>query len=149
MKINEILTPSYTVNDAQADTKKAVLDLISKLMAQNLADVEYKQILECLISREKLGTTAIGHGIAIPHGRIKDLFEPIAALIHLQKPVDFDADDNQPVDLLFALLVPEEAEETHLEILAAIALKLSNKKLRNKLRSAKDSTELYQLICSE
>lgn len=147
MKIKQILNPQNTVNNAHADSKKSVLELISKLIAKNLVAIPYEQILECLINREKLGSTGIGHGVAIPHGRL-NLPEPIAAFVHLKEAIDFQADDNQLVDLFFALLVPEQVENQHLEILAEIAKKFSHKDFRDKLRQAKDDTELYQLVIS-
>ncbi len=148
MKIKQILNPQNMVNNAHADSKKSVLELISKLIAKNLAAIPYEQILECLINREKLGSTGIGHGVAIPHGRLKYLPEPIAAFVHLQEAIDFQANDNQPVDLFFALLVPEQVENQHLEILAEIAKKFSHKDFREQLRQAKDDAELYQLVIS-
>jgi PTS system nitrogen regulatory IIA component len=148
MKINQILNSQNTLNNAKADSKKSVLELISKIIAKNLANIPYEQILECLINREKLGSTGIGHGVALPHGRLKDLSQPIAAFVHLKEAIDFQADDNQKVDLFFALLVPEQVENTHLEILAEIAEKFSHKDLRDQLRQAQDDTELYQLVTS-
>ena len=148
MKINQILNSQNTLNNAQADSKKSVLELISKLIAKNLTTIPYEQILECLINREKLGSTGIGHGVAIPHGRLKNLSLPIAAFVHLKQAIDFQADDNQKVDLFFALLVPEQVENTHLEILAEIAEKFSHQDFRNQLRQAQDDAELYQLVTS-
>jgi PTS system nitrogen regulatory IIA component len=146
MQLSTILPPINTVNNAHADSKKGVLELISKLIAQNFVDIEYKKILSCLINREKLGSTSIGHGVAIPHGRLKNLPKPTAAFVHLQKAIDFAANDNQPVDLFFALLVPEEQDQEHLEILSEIAEKFSHKDFREQLRNSKDNKTLYRLI---
>ena len=148
MKLSKILSPANTVNNAHADSKKGVLELISKLIAPNLPNIEYKEILASLINREKLGSTGVGHGVAIPHGRLKELAEPIGAFIHLQKAVDFEANDNQPVDLFFALLVPEKDDQEHLEILSEIAEKFSHKDFRNQLRHSKNNKELYKCMVS-
>ncbi len=116
------------------------------MIAQNLVNVKYEQIFESLVSREKLGSTGIGHGVAIPHGRIKNLAKPIAVFIHLQDAIDFEANDNQPVDLFFALLVPEQNENRYLEILSDIAEKFSHKTFREQLRQARDDEKLYEIL---
>lgn len=149
MKFNTILSPENTMYSVHADSKKSVLELISKLIAQHAAGIEYKTILSCLINREKLGSTGIGHGVAIPHGRIQGLTKPIAAFVHLQKAIDFEANDNQPVDLFFALLVPDGETQEHLEILAEIAEKFSNKDFRDQLRQAKNNEALYKLLIGD
>jgi PTS system nitrogen regulatory IIA component len=146
MKFSTILSPENTMHSAHADSKKSVLELISKLIAQSSAGIEYKQILSCLINREKLGSTGIGHGVAIPHSRLEGLTKPTAAFVHLQKAIDFEANDNQPVDLFFALLVPDGKSQEHLEILAEIAKKFSHQDFRNQLRQAKDNESLYRLL---
>jgi PTS system nitrogen regulatory IIA component len=146
MQLSAILPPINTVNNAYAESKKGVLELISKLLAQNFVDIEYKEILSCLLNREKLGSTSIGHGVAIPHGRLKNLPKPTAAFVHLQKPIDFAANDNQPVDLFFALLVPDGEPREHLKILSEIAEKFSHKDFREQLRNSKDNKTLYKLI---
>jgi PTS system nitrogen regulatory IIA component len=148
MKFTELLFPESVINNAHADSKKSVLELISKLIAQNLTNIKYEQIFESLVSREKLGSTGIGHGVAIPHGRIKTLPKPIAVFVRLQDAVDFEANDNQPVDLFFALLVPEQDENKYLEILSEIAERFSHEEFRKRLRKAKDDRELYEILGS-
>ena len=144
MKIREILQPVNTSNNVKADTKKSLLEFTSKLLAHNLPAFEYDQIFNCLVQREKIGSTSIGHGVAIPHCRIDDIEKPIGALIRLQKPIDFAAIDNSEVDLFFALLIPEKTADEYLEVLAALAKKFGNKEFREKLRTAQDDDELYR-----
>ena len=149
MNIKDILTPENTRKGAQADSKKAVIELISKLMAQNLPDVEYDEIFDSLTAREKLGSTSIAHGVAIPHGRLDVINKPLGAFVVLQKPIDFASIDNQLTDIFFALIVPTEESELHLDILASLAKKFSSKALREQLHKAKDDSELYQIITEE
>jgi len=149
MHLKDILSPANVINNAQAETKKGVLEIISKLIAKNFIDIEYKEILSCLINREKLGSTAIGHGVALPHGRLENITNPIGAFIHLEKAIDFEANDNQPVDLFFVLLVPQTTEketQQYLEILAEVAEKFRIKEFRQQLRTAKDIKLIYKLI---
>jgi PTS system nitrogen regulatory IIA component len=98
------------------------------------------------LAREKMGSTGIGNGIAIPHGRLPDITEPIAVLVKCEEPIAFDAIDNQPVDILFALLVPADQCQQHLSTLSAMAEKLSDKAILKQLRKSSDETELYQVI---
>jgi PTS system nitrogen regulatory IIA component len=105
-------------------------------------------IFDALVSREKLGSTGLGKGVAIPHGRMAELEEPVCAFIRVKNPVDFDASDGQPVDLVFSLLVPEESTEEHLQVLSTIAEIFSNPGICNALRQCDDGTcvleQLYQ-----
>lgn len=108
-----------------------------------------QDVFEALIAREKLGSTGFGNGIAIPHCRLKSCTAPISALLHLEAPIDFDAIDGAPVDLLFVLLVPEAATDAHLELLRQIASMLDRKEVREKLRSAASNEALYQVVLDE
>ena len=105
-------------------------------------------VFECLFAREKLGTTGLGQGVAIPHGRIKGLKAPMAAVLQLAQPIGFDAPDEQPVGLLIFLLVPEAATQKHLEILSEIAELLSDADLRERIKSAASVDELHGLIAN-
>ena len=145
MDLSKILHLTNTINNAQADSKKSVLELISKLIAKDLLDIEYEQIFDCFIAREKLGSTGIGHGIALPHGRMKNINNPIGCLMRLKKPIEFDAIDNKPVDIFFGLIIPKQSNDHYLAILATLAEKFSNKDFREKLHQAKDDVELYRL----
>ncbi|OZS46016.1 PTS IIA-like nitrogen regulatory protein PtsN [Photobacterium sanguinicancri] len=128
--------------------KKRALEIISEIAADHL-DQNPQPLFECMLSREKMGSTGIGNGIAIPHGRITQSDEAIAILIQCDNPIEFDAIDNQPVDLLFALLVPDAQCKEHLKTLSSMAEKLSNKQICKQLRTAKSDQELYQIMTND
>ncbi len=146
MHLIDILTPERTVTNISAASKKGTLELASQLLANELAQCDMPDVLHCLIGREKLGSTAIGQGIAIPHCRLKGLQQAMGVLIKLSQPVDFDASDNQPVDIVLALLVPEDANEEHLELLASVAEMFNNDDYRQKIRLTNDNQSLYQVV---
>ncbi|WP_076539188.1 PTS IIA-like nitrogen regulatory protein PtsN [Shewanella sp. UCD-KL21] len=145
MELRTILQPACTTC-ATPGSKKKVLELISNLMAAQYPTLSSQAIFESLIAREKMGSTGIGNGIAIPHGRLDNIEEPIAILIKCEEPIAFDAIDKQPVDILFALLVPAEQCQQHLSTLSSMAEKLSDKLILKRLRKSHDATELYQVI---
>lgn len=128
------------------DSRKRVLEHISQLCAAELADITPMNIFDLFITRERLGSTAIGHGVAIPHIRFADIQQPLAMLLQLARPVDYDARDGKPVDLFFPLLVPHTAQDEHIHILSSIATLLQEPDLRTALRTATDAHELYQII---
>jgi PTS system nitrogen regulatory IIA component len=140
MKLSEILAPNCIRLDADATSKKRVLESASQLIADTDEDLSPRQVFECLFAREKLGSTGLGHGVAIPHGRLAGLDKTIGVFLKLPKGVDFDAPDNEPVDLVFALLVPEESTDEHLQVLAKIAAYFNSQGSRDALR-AKISVE--------
>ncbi len=105
-------------------------------------------MFDSLFARERLGSTGLGHGVAIPHGRIKGLKAPMAAVFQLSRPIGFDAPDEQPVALLIFLLVPEAATQKHLEILSEIAELLSDSALRERIKSCADSVQLHHMIAT-
>jgi PTS system nitrogen regulatory IIA component len=145
MQIDHILTPQRTFAGVQGGSKKKMLELIGKMIAQH-SHLDPDSIYQNLIAREKLGSTGFGNGIAIPHCRLEDCHKPVGALFQLQSKIDFDALDGEPVDLIFVLLVPSEATEQHLQILKMLAEKLDQANLRDKLRAAGDAEELYSII---
>ncbi|WP_144211305.1 PTS IIA-like nitrogen regulatory protein PtsN [Shewanella donghaensis] len=145
MELRTILQPACTTC-ATPGSKKKVLELISNLMAAQYPTLSSQAIFESLIAREKMGSTGIGNGIAIPHGRLDDIDEPIAILIKCEEAIAFDAIDKQPVDILFALLVPADQCQQHLSTLSTMAEKLSDKLILKRLRKSHDATELYQVI---
>ncbi|MDO6619380.1 MULTISPECIES: PTS IIA-like nitrogen regulatory protein PtsN [unclassified Shewanella] len=145
MELRTILQPACTTC-ATPGSKKKVLELISNLMAAQYPTLSSQAIFESLIAREKMGSTGIGNGIAIPHGRLDNIEEPIAILIKCEEPIAFDAIDKQPVDILFALLVPADQCQQHLSTLSSMAEKLSDKLILKRLRKSHDATELYQVI---
>ena len=115
-------------------------------MFENLHGLGRALITDSLLARERLGSTGLGHGVAIPHGRIKGMKAPMAAVFQLADPIGFDAPDEQPVVLLIFLLVPEAATQKHLEILSEIAELLSDAALREQIKSSTDATALHALI---
>jgi PTS system nitrogen regulatory IIA component len=147
MELQDIIDPERVAYDIDVSSKKRALETISDILVKggegNLAS---QDICESLFAREKLGSTGIGCGVAIPHGRLKNTDKTLAAFIKLHKGVDYDAVDNQEVDLIFALLVPENSTEEHLKILAEIAEMFSNEDFRTKLREAKNQQALWSLI---
>jgi nitrogen PTS system EIIA component len=116
------------------------------LLFENLHNLSRALVTDSLFARERLGSTGLGHGVAIPHGRIKGLKAPMAAMFSLAQPIGFDAPDEQPVNLLIFLLVPEAATQKHLEILSEIAEMLSDAPLRERLKTAADAATLHSLI---
>lgn len=148
MQLEDILTPERTASHVKAGSKKRVLEIIGDLVMHDTTKLNATEVFESLIARERLGSTGIGYGVAIPHGRVKNNDQVIGALVHLDEPIEFDAVDDQPVDLLFALLVPEHAVEEHLQVLAALAEMFSDAELREELRSAQDNATLYDLARS-
>ncbi|HCB44257.1 MAG TPA: PTS IIA-like nitrogen-regulatory protein PtsN [Pseudomonas sp.] len=148
MQIDHILTPERTFSGVQGGSKKRVLELIGKLVAQQ-TNLDPDAIYENLIAREKLGSTGFGNGIAIPHCRLEDCHQAIGALLQLDGKIDFDALDGQPVDLIFVLLVPQEATEQHLQILKMLAGKLDRADLREALRAAPDADALYRVMVND
>ena len=116
------------------------------MLAGAVPDYTEAEIFDSLVTRERLGSTGLGNGVALPHARLRSLKQPIAALVTLRQGVDFDAIDRQPVDLLYALLVPEDSTDEHLKILAQLAGLFSNPDLCSKLRSCDDSNQCFQLI---
>lgn len=128
-----------------AHSKKRVFEHAS-VMFENNQGIENSKVFDSLLARERLGSTGLGQGVAVPHGRIKGLKEAVAAVISLNQPVAFDAPDAQPVSLLIFLLVPEQATQQHLEILSELAELLSDKDLREKLKKSSKPGEVLQLI---
>ena len=118
------------------------------LIFENNQGLARSLVFDSLFARERLGSTGLGQGVAIPHGRIKGLREAVAAFVRLGTPVAFDAPDGKPVSLLFILLVPEQATEQHLQILSELAQMFSDSELRDQLTRAQDASGLHQLISS-
>ncbi|MBD1553330.1 PTS IIA-like nitrogen regulatory protein PtsN [Pseudomonas typographi] len=149
IRIEQILTPGRCLVNEPGGSKKRVLEQIAKLVARDLPDLGSLDVYEALLARERLGSTGFGKGIAIPHCRLAGCPSPISALLQLDHPVEFDAIDGIPVDLLFVLLVPQAATDEHLELLRQIASMLDRKDVRDKLRSARDNEALYQVVLDD
>lgn len=146
IRLENILTPGRSHVNVPGDSKIAVLRQIAKLIASELPALDEQVVFDSLYAREKLGSTGFGNGIAIPHCRLKGCTTPVSAVLHLEKPIDFDAIDGAPVDLLFVLLVPEAATDAHLELLRQIASMLDQADVRSRLRGAKTSQDLYDVV---
>ncbi|WNZ55388.1 PTS sugar transporter subunit IIA [Microbulbifer sp. MKSA007] len=127
------------------EQQKKLLLNIAQAIAEQYPQHDSDTVFNQLIARERLGSTGIGDGVAIPHCRLPGCDSPIGVLCTTQPAIDFDSVDRQPVDLLFTLLVPEDAEQEHLDTLAEIAALFSNSQVRDKLRQAQSSDELYAL----
>jgi PTS system nitrogen regulatory IIA component len=123
-------------------SKKRVLQLLGEMLAGSTPGVSAEAVFDRLLERERLGSTGLGHGIALPHARTPDVTQATGAFVQLQAGVDFDAIDDQPVDLAFGLLVPQEATEEHLQLLARLASMFSSEHLCAKLRAATSADEL-------
>lgn len=148
MEIKDILSIDCTVCAIQGTSKKRIFEIISQVATEHVSEVDQNAILMSLLNREKMGSTGIGNGIAIPHGRLAGLTEVIAILVTCTPSIEFDAVDNMPVDIFFAILVPEDQAQGHLQTLATIATKLSDKKVVKALRRATNSQQLFETIIS-
>ena len=127
-------------------SKKKALEALSALLRQSAESVEATQIFDSLVARERLGSTGLGHGIAIPHGRLAQVDNTAGALLVLQQGVDFDAPDREPVNILFGLLVPEACNDAHLQILAGLAAMFSDPDLRDAIKACGDEAALRQTL---
>ena len=144
-RLASILPPAQVLVGVDATSKKRAFEEAG-LLFENLHGLSRALITDSLFARERLGSTGLGHGVAIPHGRIKGLKSPMAALFQLASPIGFDAPDEQPVNLLIFLLVPEAATQRHLEILSEIAEMLSDRELRERLKIEPDPAKVHELI---
>jgi PTS system nitrogen regulatory IIA component len=143
MDLSNLLSPSRSRSRIQGGSKKRVLEEAAKLIAADYPAVNPDELFRQLIARERLGSTGIGHGIAIPHCRVENCATAVGALLTLEQGVDFEAVDDAPVDLVFTLLVPNEAQEEHLQILASLAQVFGRSENLQSLREAQNDRELY------
>lgn len=141
--ISDILTQEQTLADVEVSSKKKLLELLASLVAETLDSASSDDVFEKLLSRERMGSTGIGHGIAIPHCRLLTCNSALGFLLRLKEPIDYDAIDGRPVDLVFALVVPEESTDEHLQLLATLATNFSQSEFRDALRCAPDVSRLY------
>lgn len=144
--LKDILAPQRVICSAPCASKKRALELIAGLIAGSSSSME-DELLDHLNARERLGSTGLGQGIAIPHCRMPGATTTTAALITLDNPIDFSAIDDQPVDLLFALIVPEDATDEHLQLLSKLAELFSQPSFCGNLRRAPDADALYKTMC--
>ena len=143
--IAQLLTPSSIALDIEADSKARLFDEAGALFERS-SGLAHSTVSSSLAAREKLGSTGLGQGIAIPHGRIKGLTKATGAFIRLAQPIAFDAPDGKPVGQLFVLLVPEHATEEHLQLLSELAQMFSERSFRDRLGAAVNADELLELF---
>ena len=144
-RLSSILPAAQVLVSVEATSKKRAFEEAG-LLFESLHGLSRALVTDSLFARERLGSTGLGHGVAIPHGRIKGLKSPMASVFQLERPIGFDAPDEQPVGLLIFLLVPEAATQKHLEILSEIAELLSDGALRERLKASTDAAELHGMI---
>lgn len=149
MQLNEILSLDCTLCAVQDSSKKKLLETVSSVVAPKLVGINRTEVFDSLLQRERLGSTGIGLGIAIPHGRLSKASKPVAVLITLAQAIDFDAIDNQPVDIIFALLVPENEPEQHLQTLSEVARRLNDKECCRALRKTTTDQELFDVFLQD
>jgi PTS system nitrogen regulatory IIA component len=145
MEIADLISPEHVLANLRATSKKQALQDLAKRAADVTGETE-RTIFSVLMKRERLGTTGVGNGIAIPHGKLDSLPELCGLFARLETPIDFDAIDDRPVDLIFLLLAPETAGADHLKALARVSRLLRNKTTCEKLRGTDDSEALYALL---
>ncbi|MHC6526199.1 MULTISPECIES: PTS IIA-like nitrogen regulatory protein PtsN [unclassified Vibrio] len=145
MQLSEVLSLDCTKSAVHCTSKKRALEMISEIVAEHTG-LNSTELFECMLSREKMGSTGIGNGIAIPHARMSESDKAVAVLLQCDEPIEFDAIDNRPVDLLFALLVPDAQCKEHLQTLSKMAERLNDKQILKQLRSAQSDQELYDIM---
>ena len=145
MDLSDLLKPEAVLASVHAQSKKQVLQEVCDSAAR-LTGLAEREIFDAILQRERLGSTGVGHGVAIPHGKLKPVESLVGVFARLTRPVDFDALDDQPVDLVFLLLAPESAGADHLKALARIARVLRDSAVAQKLRTATDPEELYKVL---
>ncbi|WP_269617804.1 PTS sugar transporter subunit IIA [Zhongshania sp. BJYM1] len=144
MTLESILTTGRTECGAPVTSKKRLLEHIAAAVAADNSDFDADELFNELLARERLGSTGIGHGVAIPHCRSSRCRSITGMLLKLEQTIDFEAIDDEPVDLIFALIVPAEAHDEHLKVLGALATAFNEADYRNQLRSAEDNETLYK-----
>lgn len=144
-RIAQLLPLPNVIVGLDVASKKRVFEQAG-LLFENALHIARSQVFDSLFAREKLGSTGLGQGVAIPHGRIKGLREAAVALVRMEQPIPFDAPDGNPVSLICILLVPEKATDQHLQILSELAQMFSDKIFRESLLASKDAAEMHQLI---
>ncbi|MHB9100283.1 MAG: PTS sugar transporter subunit IIA [Sulfuricella sp.] len=143
--ITKILPPDNVLCGLDVSSKAQLFEEAGRLFENNL-QLPRKKVIDSLATREKLGSTGLGYGFAIPHGRIKSLSVATGAFFKLKTPIPFDAPDGQPASMLFILLAPEQATDLHLQILGELAQMFSNRQLREQLQASSDPAEIHRLL---
>ena len=149
MHLSDVLDVDRIAVGISVSSKKSLLEKAATLLAAGPDCADQRDIFDSLCQRERLGSTGLGHGVAIPHGRVSGQGAVSGALIRLQKAIDFDAPDSENVDLFFALAVPDKCTDVHLRLLAEIAERLGNTEQREAIRQARDPDQLMKLLASD
>ena len=149
MNIQALVSLDRTECAVQCNSKKRILEIISDIAAETNAEIQKEDALNALLSREKMGSTGIGNGIALPHGRLANLSNVTAVVVTTTPAIAFDAIDDKPVDIFFAILVPENQTEGHLQTLDTIAGKLSQKSIVKTIRNAESKEQVIAALCDE
>jgi len=146
MQLEKIIKPDGVLCNATARSKKHCLEILSELLVRSYPEIPSDLIFRCLNDRERLGCTGLDRGAAFPHCRVADIEESSAALIKLSEPVDFDASDGEPVDLVFGMIVPTELDDSHYSDIKMITRVMADEGLRSRLRSMNSSSDLYDAL---
>jgi len=146
MKLGDIIREDFIIPELRAKDKKGVLEELAEVICSHGESIEKASLVKVLVERERLGTTGIGDGVAIPHGKLPDLDQPVVSFGRSKKDLDFDAIDGQPVHLFFLLVAPENSSGAHLQVLAKIARILKNSAFRKRLLEAETRQDIYQTI---
>jgi PTS system nitrogen regulatory IIA component len=142
----DLITESRVLSRCEAASKKRLLETLAALLADGDSMLSSTAVFDRLLERERLGSTGLGQGIALPHARVAGIHAPIGAFVQLRGPVAFDAIDDRPVDLAFGLLVPDATDEQHLQLLATLAAAFDDATVREALRAADDSETLLAVF---
>lgn len=149
MNIQALISLDRTQCAVQCNSKKRILEIIGNIASEQNPEVERDEVIAALMAREKMGSTGIGNGIALPHGRLTGLSAVTAVVVTTTPAINFDAIDDKPVDIFFAILVPEDQTEGHLQTLATIAGKLSQKSIVKAIRNAESKDQILHALCSD
>lgn len=149
MQIKDFISEEGIVFSPSVSSKKAALEILSDTLTYQENNLNKNKILDALLAREKLGSTGLGEGIAIPHCRIEELEKISVTMLKLEEGVEYEASDDKPVFFLFCLVVPEDANEEHLELLANLAELLDNEQLRNSIQKCSNARELHQILTQD
>jgi PTS system nitrogen regulatory IIA component len=147
-QLGNLLSPARVALLPAVSSKKRALELVSELMAAGDSGLNAGEVFACLVERERLGSTGLGHGVALPHARLKGLEHALCAFLKLDAGVDFDAADGEPVRMICALLVPEQSTSEHLDILAMLAGMFSDETLRRRVQDAGSGGAVHDLLSS-
>lgn len=148
MLLHDLISPDRISLSISASSKKRLLEKISELLGEVVPDLDDRAIFQSLVDRERLGSTGVGNGVALPHGRLKGLDRAVGACIILDEEMDYDSIDGKPVKIVFALLVPEEATDEHLQILAQLARIFGVEENRERLLDVNQIDDVYNFFCS-